>query len=64
MSFDMFDANNVSEHQDNWDKLVLPLNYSYNAQVHRSTGPTPFYLMILWVYRTRFTCIVRVGLVV
>ena len=36
----------VNEHQDNWDLHVQPLTYAYNAQVHRSTGTSPFSLIL------------------
>ena len=31
----------VNEHQRDWDKLIQPLTYAYNAQVHRTTGQKP-----------------------
>ena len=36
----------VNEHQDDWDLYVQPLTYAYNAQVHRSTGTSPFSLVL------------------
>ena len=36
----------VSEHQKDWDEFVQPLTYAYNMQVHRSTGTTPFDLVL------------------
>ena len=36
----------VSEHQNDWDQYVQPLTYAYNSQVHRTTGFTPFELVL------------------
>lgn len=36
----------ISEHQDDWDQYIQPRTYSYNTQVHRSTGFTPFNLTL------------------
>ena len=36
----------VSEHQRDWDDYVQPLTYAYNMQVHKSTGTTPFDLIL------------------
>ena len=36
----------VSEHQRDWDTLIQPLTYAYNAQVHRTTGQKPFSLAL------------------
>ncbi|CDF32213.1 unnamed protein product [Chondrus crispus] len=36
----------VSEHQRDWDDYVQPLTYAYNMQVHKSTGTTPFDLVL------------------
>ena len=36
----------VNEHQTDWDIYVQPLTYAYNAQVHKSTGTTPFSLSL------------------
>ena len=36
----------VSESQRDWDEWLEPLTYAYNMQVHRSTGTTPFDLVL------------------
>ena len=36
----------VNEHQRDWDTLIQPLTYAYNAQVHRKTGQKPFSLAL------------------
>lgn len=36
----------VAEHQKDWDHYIQSLTYSYDAQVHRSTGVTPFSLVL------------------
>lgn len=36
----------VSESQKDWDEWLEPLTYAYNCQVHRSTGMTPFNLVL------------------
>ena len=36
----------VSESQKDWDEWIEPLTYAYNCQVHRSTGMTPFNLVL------------------
>ena len=36
----------VAEHQKDWDEFVQPLTYANNMQVHRSTGTTPFDLVL------------------
>ena len=36
----------VAEHQKDWDEFVQPLTYAYDMQVHRSTGTTPFELVL------------------
>ena len=38
--------NYVNEHQDDWDTYVTALTYAYNTSVHRSTGTTPFDLVL------------------
>ena len=38
--------NYVSESQKDWDEWLGPLTYAYNCQVHRSTGMTPFNLVL------------------
>ena len=38
--------NYVNEHQDDWDRYATALTYSYNNHVHRSTGRTPFSLVL------------------
>ena len=38
--------NYVSESQRDWDEWLGPLTYAYNMQVHRSTGTTPFDLVL------------------
>ena len=36
----------VADHQRNWDEFVQPLTYAYNIQVHKSTGTSPFSLVL------------------
>ena len=36
----------VEEHQDSWDKYANALTYGYNCRVHRTTGTTPFDLIL------------------
>ena len=36
----------VSEHQNDWDRLIQPLTYAYNLQVNRTTGQPPFKLAL------------------
>ena len=36
----------VSDTQRDWDEWLGPLTYAYNMQVHRSTGTTPFDLVL------------------
>ena len=36
----------IEEHQRDWDAYVQPLTYAYNMQVHRTTGTTPFDLVL------------------
>ena len=36
----------VGEHQDDWDKYASAVTYAYNMSVHRSTGATPFELVL------------------
>ena len=36
----------VNDHQTDWDLFVQPLTYAYNSQVHRSTGESPFGLVL------------------
>lgn len=36
----------TNQHEKNWDRLIQPLTYAYNAQVHRTTGETPFSLVL------------------
>ena len=36
----------VEEHQDDWDRYASALTYAYNNHVHRSTGTTPFELIL------------------
>ena len=38
--------NYINEHQDDWDQYVTALTYAYNTSVHRSTGTTPFELVL------------------
>ena len=38
--------NYVNEHQDDWNEYVTALTYAYNTSVHRSTGTTPFDLVL------------------
>ena len=38
--------NYVSESQRDWDEWLGPLTFAYNMQVHRSTGTTPFDLVL------------------
>ena len=38
--------NFVNEHQDDWDKYATVLTYAYNSHVHRTTGTTPFNLVL------------------
>ena len=34
------------EHQDSWDKYATALTYAHNCHVHRTTGTTPFDLIL------------------
>lgn len=36
----------VAENQRDWDRHVEPSTYAYNYQVHRTTGTTPFDLVL------------------
>ena len=36
----------AADHQTDWDLYIQPLTYAYNMQVHRSTGTTPFDLIL------------------
>ena len=36
----------VGEHQDDWDRYASAVTYAYNMTVHRSTGATPFELVL------------------
>ena len=36
----------VNEHHDDWDLYATALTYAYNIHVHRSTGTTPFSLVL------------------
>ena len=36
----------VNEHQKDWNRLIQPLTYAYNMQVHRPTGENPFSLAL------------------
>ena len=36
----------INEHQDDWDRYATALTYAYNKHVHRSTGTTPFSLVL------------------
>ena len=36
----------VEEHQESWDKCATALTYAYNRHVHRTTGTTPFDLIM------------------
>ena len=36
----------VEEHQTDWDRYASALTYAYNNDVHRSTGTTPFQLVL------------------
>ena len=38
--------NYVSDSQRDWDEWLGPLTYAYNMRVHRSTGTTPFDLVL------------------
>ena len=38
--------NYVNEHQNDWDEFATVLTYAYNNHVHRSTGTTPFDLVL------------------
>ena len=38
--------NYVIEHQNDWDEFTTVLTYAYNNHVHRSTGTTPFDLVL------------------
>ena len=38
--------NFVSDSQRDWDEWLGPVTYAYNTQVHRSTGTTPFDLVL------------------
>ena len=38
--------NYVNEHQEDWDRYATALTYAYNIHVHRSTGTTPFSLVL------------------
>ena len=38
--------NYVNEHQSDWDEYAIALTYAYNNHVHRSTGTTPFDLVL------------------
>ena len=38
--------NYVNDHQDDWDQYVRALTFAYNCGVHRSTGTTPFDLVL------------------
>ena len=38
--------NYVSDTQRDWDEWLGPLTFAYNTQVHRSTGTTPFDLVL------------------
>ena len=38
--------NYVNEHQNDWDRYATALTYAYNKHVHRSTGTTPFSLVL------------------
>ena len=38
--------NYVSDSQRDWDEWLGPVTYAYNTQVHRSTGTTPFDLVL------------------
>ena len=38
--------NCVNEHQNDWDDFASVLTYAYNNHVHRSTGTTPFDLVL------------------
>ena len=35
----------VNENHDNWDELLIPLEYAYNTSVNATTGMTPYFLM-------------------
>ena len=36
----------VNEHQSDWDEYATALTYAYNNAIHRSTGTTPFNLVL------------------
>ena len=38
--------NYVNEHQNDWDHYAGALTYAYNSHVHRTTGTTPFSLVL------------------
>ena len=38
--------NYVNDHQNDWDQYAEALTYAYNNHVHRSTGTTPFELVL------------------
>ena len=38
--------NYVKEHQDDWDRYATALTYAYNNHVYRSTGTTPFSVVL------------------
>lgn len=38
--------NYVSEHQNDWDEYATSLTYAYNTAIYRSTGTTPFNLVL------------------
>jgi len=36
----------TGRHTTDWDRLIQPLTYAYNSQVHRTTNETPFSLVL------------------
>jgi hypothetical protein len=34
----------VNEHQNDWDELLLMVEFQYNNHIHSSTQQTPFFL--------------------
>ena len=36
----------TDQHNKDWDRLIQPLTYAYNSQVHRTTNETPFSLVL------------------
>ena len=36
----------TDRNNSDWDKMIQPLTYAYNSQVHRTTNQTPFSLVL------------------